>query len=95
MSALEALEQEARNRQVDMAAAWECLDLEIADAGYPAADIHQPESRPERRLRAAAAAYADTANLYRAAQHALRTRIADNAARHDRQRLHHEARKPA
>ena len=95
MSAVEALEQEARHRQVDMSAAWERLDLEIADAGYPAADINQPESRTERRLRMAAAAYADKANLYRAAQHALRTRIATNAERHDLAHLHHAARKPA
>ena len=81
MSTIHALEQEARTRQLNLHAAFERLDLVMAEADPPSTDVLEPETRRERELRKAAAAFADHANLYRAAQTAVRREVARRADR--------------
>jgi hypothetical protein len=81
MSTIDALEQETRARQLNLHAAFERLDLIMAESDPPTADMHAPETRRERELRKAAAAFADHANLYRAAQIAVRREVARRAER--------------
>lgn len=69
---IDALREERRNRHRAMVYAYDQLAHTMVDGPPPFADPDVPSTAAQRRLIAAAGAYADRAALFAAAQHAER-----------------------
>ncbi len=81
MSTIDVLRMERASRQLDLLAAFERLDVVMGEAVPPADNPDLPLTAAHRRLRTAAANYADRMALFIASQDAVRNEIARRADR--------------